>query len=179
MSCHKSQQYRGLKNSQHTSRYCSVQNESWLYHPRPKWPLAVNLGSRLHIHHLVLHWFYYKIHYSPRRTTMLSADNAAVFAVKVSDAADTTMSIVSDVAVAVCQMGDRSPPKKDSASIEVDFDGFQNKIISDDDGVSSIFVVERDGRESVGSSEKSKKRYFRGRSRTSQRSKQERARDDF
>jgi hypothetical protein len=89
---------------------------------------------------------------------MISPDDAAHYAVKMQDVADDTISIVSDIAWAVCQMPTReaatndhsmSPPPK-PASIEVNFDGVQDTIISAQEGggdyanpIESVVVVPR------------------------------------
>ena len=89
---------------------------------------------------------------------MISPDDAAHYAVKIQDAADDTISIVSDIAWAVCQMPTREPatsdhsmsPPSKSASIEVNFDGVQDTIISAQEGrgddqnpIEAVVVVPR------------------------------------
>mmetsp|Transcript_31083 Transcript_31083/g.51344 ORF Transcript_31083/g.51344 Transcript_31083/m.51344 type:complete len:124 (-) Transcript_31083:341-712(-) len=81
---------------------------------------------------------------------LLSADEAANYAVRAKDAADTTMNMMSDITVAVCQLKDPAsllPTGSTSGSVEVNFDGFQDTIVSGragDDAVESVVVVQRD-----------------------------------
>lgn len=80
---------------------------------------------------------------------MLSADEAAEYAVRAKDAADLTLDLVTDIAGAVCQLKDPSTfaPRPDTCgSIEVNFDGFQDTIVlsARDAAIESVIVIQRE-----------------------------------
>lgn len=85
---------------------------------------------------------------------MFTPDRAAHCAVKVQDVTDETISMVGDIMYAVCQMDtsvetslNMSPECDKTASIEVNYDGVSDTIISaaaeGGDPVESVVVVPR------------------------------------
>ena len=126
---------------------------------------------------------------------MISPEDAAQYAVKMQDVADDTISIVSDIAWAVCQMPttqpatndhSMSPPTK-NASIEVNFDGVQDTIISAQEGrgdeenpIESVIVVPRGRRrEDHMVAKRNPLRHVNASTLRSERIKEARRRDNF
>jgi hypothetical protein len=126
---------------------------------------------------------------------MISPDDAAQYAVRMQDVADDTISIVSDIAWAVCQMPtgqpatndhSMSPPTK-NASIEVNFDGVQDTIISaqegrgdDENPIESVVVVPRGRRrEDHMVAKRNPLRHVNASTLRSERIKEARRRDNF
>jgi hypothetical protein len=100
---------------------------------------------------------------------MFSADDAAHYAVRAQDAADSTMLMMCDITVAVCQLQDPSsllPSGSDAGTIEVNFDGRQDTIVSarpGDDVVESVDVVQRDDESTLRNKHKLFRKVLRGR----------------